>query len=738
MNTDFDIFSGTREDKEGVTPTPQGKKLDDVLLSEELLQAYSSGARIEWVRQARNDDDFRHGAQWTQEEIDSLKEKGQFPIVVNMIYPTVEQAKALLTTNKPRFSSTGREDSDTRTGKIFADLMTYIWDVSDGNMELKQCIDDYYVRGMGAMLIYFDPNADFGKGEIFLKSIDPFDLYIDPNSKDRYCRDAAHIMIVKTMTREAVISCYPKLKEIINNCIPTEDERHPGSEYEGVEGQNLLKDFTDKTHLKYEIIDRYSKIKVKNFNVLNSSSGEERILSVEEFSQFLQEPAFIVRGEVGEPQYITDKEGVETYTQDYKQFGGSFHLERNPMDGSFYKAPGISSPSAVPNTGVQILPVTMEELIKTGVLLVQEILEDRILRVMSVGGQLLYRSILPIKDYPIVMFMNCHRRNPFPWSDVRFVRGLQEYINKIRSLIVAHASSATNVKLLIPRGAVNKAQIEREWAKAGTAVIEFDGDLGQPVVAGPIALPNELYKNEADARQDIQEILGIYALMQGDANAAPATYKGTVALDEYGQRRIKSKKDDIEGGLNQMAKVVVQLIQATYTEQKVIRLVKPNNPSEPVEINTPIYDDTTGRVKYILNDVTVGQYDVVVVSGSMLPSNRWAQLEYYTELYRMNIIDQVEVLKKSEVVDVEGVLNRASQIMRLQQMVEQLEQENKSLRGDLQTAQRESVHSEKKVILEKFKGNVQGLSSDMEASKTLFEERMKDELKNQKKSGKDE
>ena len=85
-------------------------------------------------------------------------------------------------------------------------------------------------------------------------------------------------------------------------------------------------------------------------------------------------------------------------------------------------------------------------------------------------------------------------------------------------------------------------------------------------------MPNELYKNEADAKADIERIHGIYALMQGDMGAAQ-TFKGTVALDEYGQRRIKSKRDDIEEGINQLAKVVIGLIQQVYTDQKVMRIM---------------------------------------------------------------------------------------------------------------------------------------------------------------------
>ena len=325
--------------------------------------------------------------------------------------------------------------------------------------------------------------------------------------------------------------------------------------------------------------------------------------------------------------------------------------------------------------------------------------------------------------------MNNHNRNPYPLSDVRMVKGLQSYINKIRSLIVAHASSSTNVKLLIPRGSMNKRQLEEEWGRAGTAVIEFDPELGQPVVAGPIPLPNELYKNEADAKADIERILGIYALMQGDPSAMPQTYKGTLAIDEYGQRRIKSKRDDIEEGINQVAKVVVGFIQATYTTMKVMRLLQPNHKPKEVKINEPVYDQISGQFLGKLNDVTVGKYDVLVVSGSTLPSNRYARFEYFMDLYKNGIIDQLEVLKQTEVANVEDVLNRSSKMQQLMNQVENQETQIKDLKGDLQTARRELVHARQRVEVEKYKTNLEQSSNRADMASKLYSARTEDELK---------
>lgn len=47
--------------------------------------------------------------------------------------------------------------------------MAYIWDNSNGNVELKQVVDDYYVKGMGVMQTYVDGMADFGRGRFGLK-----------------------------------------------------------------------------------------------------------------------------------------------------------------------------------------------------------------------------------------------------------------------------------------------------------------------------------------------------------------------------------------------------------------------------------------------------------------------------------------------------------------------------------------------------------------------------------------
>ena len=709
------------------------QKHPETQYTHDLFSDYSS-ARKRWSRQAVEDSEFRSGKQWKKEQVNALRARAQEPLVVNVIHPAVEQAKAMLTSNAPKFQSTGRDTSDTKVGRIFSDLMSWVWDISVGNAELKRCIDDYYVKGMGVMMSYIKPDADFGRGEVMVKSIDPLSVYIDPDAEDPFCRDASNIVVAKRMTEKELIEMYPEFEEAIRSSQETShisdyDENRFGLFDEEVVPQSrkqALLNTDDEREL--EVFERYTKVKTPYYKIFDPFQNREVILNDPQYAEYREEPAVIVTT-ADDQQILTESQAVNQQMQIAEQVGKVYHLMLDPQTGQPTPMAGEEHLDSVPNSTVNIDIIDKGILIDSDKIMVTKVMNTNIKQCISVGDEYLYSIVLPIEDYPIVPFMNGHNRNPYPTSDVRLVRGLQEYINKIRSLIVAYASSSTNVKLLIPRGSMNKKQLEEEWAKAGTAVIEFDPELGQPIVAGPVPLPNELYKNEADAKQDIERILGIYTFMQGDVGGAPQTFKGTIAMDEFGQRRINSKKDDIEASLNQLARSVVGLIQFVYQSEKTVRLIQPNNKPSEVKINQNIYDDVSGQLIEKINDITVGKYDIIVVSGSTLPSNRWARFEYYMELYKSGLIDQTEVLKQTDVADMEGVLERAGQMQQLQGQVQQQTEQIKKLEGDLQTAQRESIHDRKRVEVKEFEKKLAKAEAKAEMATQLYKERASDELK---------
>ena len=712
---------------------------EEVLLSKEILEEYER-EREDWANQFYEDQQFRAGVQWTKEQSEVLKKRGQSPIVVNRIHPIVETAKALLTYNKPQFRSTGREDSDKQTAKIWSDLAQWVWEISNGNEEFKQVIDDYYVGGLGYTLVYQDAHADMGKGEVKLRSLYPLDVFVDPNSRDIYFNDAAHILISRLMTDEQAKKLYPDYWKIIKDASETDRDRYPSTDLQAQEAQVFLPEMThvgDNIHTHREYIERYTRIKVSRFHVFEPHNGYEATYDDEEYEAYKAEPAAIITNNEGS-NVVTKEKGLNQISEILKSVGPVFHMQMPPSDqiqGGQMQQPPKMVPGeegddalAVPGTTTYIELTSKAKLIEDESILVNEIRENRIKLVVSVGDSLMYTRIMPCENYPIVPMINIHTRNPYPLSDVRIYKPLQKYINKVRSLIIAHASTSTNVKLLVPRGSVNKREIEQEWGKAGTAVIEFDAELGAPVVAGPVPLPNELYKNEADAKYDLEYGFGVHDIMMGSGQNAPSTFRGTVAIDEYGQRRSRSRQADTESHLKQCFKVAIPLMQQMYTEEKVIRLVQPDGMVNETVINKTVVDEFSGEEIGKVHDVTSGKYDIIVVGGSTMPSNRWAQLETYMQMYSAGLIDQYEVLKKTEVVDTEGVMERISAMQQLQQENAQLQQELQRVKGDLQTSEREEVHAKKRLEVEKFKSNLEAPKERIKSAAALYDARLQDEL----------
>jgi len=709
----------------------------DVLYTEEILEKYDQEREL-WSQKFIESNDFRNGKQWSKEQKTALEERGQAAIVINRMHPMIETAKAMLTSKRPQFRATARDDSDRKTAKIFSDLFQWVWEKSSSDMELKQCIDDYYVGGLGYMYVSQNPHADMGKGEILMKSIHPLDVYVDPNSRDRYFRDAQHLMVSKLIPDSEALKIYPEFEDIILSSEEEESDRYPSSNLNNGLDQVMMEDF-DRANddQKYrEYIERYTKFKTEMYHVYDTTNRYECMLTAKEFDDYLEEPYFVLNG-VNDETIVTDYNEVKRMMVTYEETDGVYHMMVNPETGQPQIMPGEEHEGSIPNSTVLMELNIKQKLYDEDKILANKILCDRIELMVCVGGKMLYRRILPISEYPIVPMANIHNRNPYPESDVRLYRPLQEYINKIRSLIIAHASTSTNTKLLLPRGSVNKKQLEMEWGRAGTAVIEFDAELGQPIIAGPVPLPNELYKNEAEAKHDLEYGFGIYEIMQGGNDGAPSTYRGTVAIDEYGQRRMKSRQDDLESMLNELAKRAIPLIQQLYTQEKIIRILEPSGTQKEYTVNQEIHDSYGNLIEKV-NDITVGTYDIKVVAGSTLPSNRFAQFDYYMELYKAGLIDQIELLKKTEVVDVEGVLTRHGQMQQMQQQVQGLQEEVKKLKGDLQTADREAQHARKRVEIEKFKTQLKNVQNRSEKAGELYEQRLGDRLKEMDKKVKEE
>ena len=718
---------------------PEEAQVDELAIeTQEIFREYSR-KRTAWAENAQQDIEFRLGRQWSDEQVKTLEARGQAPVVVNRIHPAVETAKAFLTSRKPSYQIYSKEDSDVKVASAFTGLLTHVWDNSDGNQELRKAIDDYYVCGLGVLHAYEDPMDDMGKGEVRIESVDPFDVYIDPNSRKTFCDDAENIIISRLITKKQAAALIPMYQDVIAQATsdmytdrPITDRSNAGLLIFPEDTDTKTDGWGNDEYVRW--YERYSKKLVRRYRVFEQFSGVEDLMTDEEFKGYIQRPAWIINGNVVTNQQKA-QQAIQLLTQQYQQAMIQYRqqvevYQQSIGENEVARESGMGGIDAEIQTPQRPQEPVIEQtnfmtLIQKGLIEVVVIPTWRVVKIACVGDISLYTRVLPTEHYPVVIMKNLDTRTPYPTSDVRMARSLQEYINKTRSLIIAHTTTSTNVKILVPRGSVDIEEFERKWAQPGAA-IEVDMEMGgPPIPIQPLPLPNELYANEQSAKNDIDHLMGLYEFMMGNPAGAPNTNSGMLNLDDFGKRKIRSKLDDIESALVRLGKVLIPLMQELYTTEKIVRIIEPNNIQSEYMLNKRMYD-THGEIIEVLNNISTGKYDIVVKAGSTLPTNRFAQLELYMAAYDKGLIDRQEVLKKTEIFDTEGVLQRIDVIQQLTGQLQQSQEEIKQLKGDLQTREREVYHAKQQTEIEKFKGSLDAVENKTQASRQVYESRLQD------------
>ena len=182
----------------------EDKSAEELKISEDAYRNYKSSYRSSWANRCASDRAFKMGAMWSEADEKVNEERGQVSPITNELIPTIGLVVAQLTENSPRFYAVGRERSDTKTASAVADLMSYIWYISNGDDHNKQVVTDFEDIGMGCWIAYIDPFADNGNGEIKVISEDPLDVYLTPSSKCPFGSDSTTKLIVKHLSQEAI------------------------------------------------------------------------------------------------------------------------------------------------------------------------------------------------------------------------------------------------------------------------------------------------------------------------------------------------------------------------------------------------------------------------------------------------------------------------------------------------------------------------------------------------------
>jgi hypothetical protein len=632
-------------------------------------------ARADWDVQAREDIDFYLGNHFTEAEATELAERNQMGLPIDRLYAAIEQFKAIITSKPPKFSAVGREDSDVRLANVWKTILEYIWDSSDGDEIFKQVIHDFSVAGLGYFYGYIDPESDYGRGDVKFTYVDPFRVVVDPNSRNKWFDDATGMQLSTILTKDQLLDAYPMLnvpdeegEVLIDNIesIGVTEEDYPSAQNRQ-EGTSFTPDI------------------VKDYDY---GSGSDKYRLIEDFRK-VKMPFFRVVDLQSGQEKVLDNDGLEKLLAD----------ERTA------------------------------EAFDKGLFDIVQVQQTRIQVTCIIGQIVLYEKVLDTNIFPLVPVPNIWTNTPYPMSDVRKNKGFQRFLNKVMSLITSHAQASSGLKLLIPQGSVQDIEeLERDWANPN-ATIEYDASFGEPHFPSPQPLAGSILQLPQMVEHYIDLNIGIFEMQQGNTEVAPRTSSGTMMMEDFGQRRSKSKLRDVEASLKRLGKLMYHLAKSHYSFQKTFKIVQPNNDITEYTVNKKLYDDKTKELMTIENNLSVGSFDVRVIGNSTMPSNKWGEWNVYMEAYQAGLIDKVEALKKTEIFDKAGVLERTDIVAKLQAELQQAQGEIKKLSGDLQTAHRESIQSRKKVEVEKFKGKLKEQEYDSKTQNKVSIDKLSNAVK---------
>ncbi len=245
------------------------------------------------------------------------------------------------------------------------------------------------------------------------------------------------------------------------------------------------------------------------------------------------------------------------------------------------------------------------------------------------GVQVLEERDLPGRYIPIVPVYGRQvvvgdKRKRF--GMVRFAKDPQRLYNFWQTALTESVALAPKAKWIMAEG--QDEGHESDWAQANIKSMSYLRYKQTDIEGRPAPAPQRLQPEPPPAgvitaaqgfSQDLQAVMGIF-----DPNQLPTGNISGKALNGQQQQIDMTNYDYYDNftrSLCHVGKIILGWIPYIYDTQRVMRIIGDDGKPETITINER---DAVGRV---LNDVTVGQYDVVMETGPGYNSKRQAAVE---------------------------------------------------------------------------------------------------------------
>lgn len=177
-------------------------------------EAVESGQK--WRDEAKEDLGFYTGReQWRSDDKRNLEDHQRPAITVNRIKPLLNLLSGYQRLNRYDIEFLPRTNDDVQLADVRKGVTKYIMDRSQYDNEESDAFFDAAVMGIGWLEVGYKFDWSAMDGDAFIRRVAPFNIYIDPESRDKYFRDMQFVVRARWVSKEELAKTYPEHKEEI-------------------------------------------------------------------------------------------------------------------------------------------------------------------------------------------------------------------------------------------------------------------------------------------------------------------------------------------------------------------------------------------------------------------------------------------------------------------------------------------------------------------------------------------
>ena len=598
-------------------PKKRLSKGEELTLAKNQWNAYTrarDSGHDEYIDMAKRCDAYYRGDQWDEFDMQQLDDQGRPALTINTILPTINAVIGEQSAKRADVQFKPRGGGNQEVADVLTKVYAQIADNNKLDWVEAQVFQDGLIQDRG----WFDVRIDFDdhvNGEIRIESKDPLDILIDPDAKHYDPRTWNEIFETKWMSLDEIEEVYGQDKA---------DKLRLLAE----SGTTLGADSMEYEESRYGDTD--------DSNYGNQYPGDP-------------EDARAVRTiRVIERQYYRLHDCmfyVDTVTGDQRQV---------PPAWSKKKREGFAN-----QFGLDIIQKKMRKVRWT----------------VSADTVILFDDWSPYGHFTLVPYFPYFRRGK-PFGMVRNLLSPQEQLNKITSQELHIVNTTANSGWIVESGSLSGMtadDLEEHGAETGL-VLEFNRGSNPPAKIPPNQIPTGLDRLGQKAANNIKQISGISDAMLG-MDSAEVSGVAIQQKQNRGSLMLQVPLDNLAKTRQYLAEKILQLTQAYYTEERIIQITDESDPYKP-RVQMAVNQMTPeGEV---INDLTVGEYDVIVGTAPARDNFDEMQFAEAIELRGVGvpipndmIVEYSHLSRKADIADrirqLEGTAPPTEQQIQLQQ-----------------------------------------------------------------------